>query len=362
MRSNKSVISAMLGIAFLAMPITAAARPERDVRRSNPAPAFHPASGRAFHLAPPAPRFNPPPRNFPRIMPPANVRAENQWNRRLPPVPSNWKPAPQPVYHRPLPPVPARPFVQPMPPVPSQPFTRPLPPAPVGWNQVPPPANPGWIPPGHRRDYRWTDRHQEPDRDDFRTVCDNDGDNCRQVPYQSGYTRRPYRDSYLPPQASYAPSYPAYYNEMPYTCDEDGDDCRPNASYGGGYSDIYGANPQYNYTPMAGEDLLAYRARLQAARDRAVVNYRMALRRNDRPRANALRAFIRDQNNRLGTVNRRIAAQGGAGGYAYSPAASLGSYAGAYSTPYASSTPYGYGSGSSGLYSAVAPLLGNFVP
>jgi hypothetical protein len=52
MRANKSVISGLLGIALLAMPITAAARPNKDGGRFNrqSAPAYHPE--RTFRAAP----------------------------------------------------------------------------------------------------------------------------------------------------------------------------------------------------------------------------------------------------------------------------------------------------------------------
>lgn len=202
------------------------------------------------------------------------------------------------------------------------------------------------------------------DRDDYRTVCDNDGDNCRQVPYEHGYTPRPrpYQDySYLPQEPAYVPSYRPDYDDMPYTCDQDGDDCRPNSGYQGGYNDLYGANPQSFYAPVAGERLVAYRARLQAARANAVNNYRMALASGQRARAKVTYNFIQDLNHRLYKVDRQIAAQGGGGAYAYSPVGSLGSYAGAYTNPNVGGyNQYGYGS--TGLYSAVAPLLGNFVP
>lgn len=346
MRSSKSVISAMLGIAFLAMPITAAAHPKDNARRSNPAPAFHPAAARAFRPAPPAPRFNPPPRNFARPDPPMKVAAQNRWNRPLPPVPNNWKPAP-PDYRHPIPPGPAEPYRRPLPPEPGR----------VGWNHVPPPAQPGWVPPGHRRDYMWNPGHHEPDRDDFRTVCDSDGDNCRQVPYQPSYTPPP-RYGYESPRPAYAPAYRDY-DDVPYVCDEDGDACRPNPSYDGSYSDVYGSNSQYDYTPMAGESLIAYRARLIAVRDNAQARYRTALIRHDKRQARALNAWLRDLNKRIYNLDRRIAAQGG--GYSYSPLASIGSYSGAYANPYANSYgPYSYGS--TGMYSAVAPLLGNFIP
>src|SRR5690242_15002543 len=220
--TKKSVISATLGIALMAMPITAAAHdgfrnrasavhPPTGNFRPAPAPRFaplRPTGAAAFRPVRPtglAPRFNPPRYTAPRFTAPVS-----------------------------------RPVIAPAIPVRNNVRV---------WTPVPPPANPGWIPPGHRRsNYMWYPGNHE--RDGFRTVCDDDGDDCRQVPvYRDGYDHE-YWEHHRRGYAAPARGYYRDYDALPYTCDEDGDDCRPNSAYQGGYSDIYGSNPQYYYMPM----------------------------------------------------------------------------------------------------------------
>lgn len=353
--TNKSVISAMLGIALMAMPITASARPNRGAAPNHrgPAPAFHPA--RTNFRTAPMPRFAAPP---PRPMRPAAFRP-------VPPV--NFAPRYNPPRYTTFAPV-ARPIAAPVinPVVPIRNNVRP-------W-QAPPPANPGWVPPGHRRaDYMWNRGHHEPDRDDFRTVCDQDGDDCRQVPIYNrynydGYNReywKHHRYQYGAP--AYTPSryYERNYDALPYTCDEDGDDCRPNQGYDGGYSDIYGSNPQYYFMPMQGEAPAGYRNRLIYARDMAMMKYRRAMARGDHKAAKHLYNAVKDLNRRIAGADRRLGrgynrygyAAGAAPAYAYS---GLGSY----TSPYASSygyDPYGY-SNPGALSTIVGPILQNYVP
>jgi hypothetical protein len=336
--TNKSVISAMLGIALMAMPMTAAARSNKDGRHFNrgPAPAFHPAP-RSFHPAP-APRFAPV-----RPMAPAAFR----------PVPrANFAPRYNaPRFTAPV----SRPMVAPVIPVRNNIRT---------WQPAPPPANPSWIPPGHRRaDYMYA-RHQEPDADDFRTVCDNDGDDCRQVPnYREGYGHgywKHHRYQYGAP--AYAPNYSRGYDSLPYTCDEDGDDCRPNTMYQGGYSDIYGSNPQYYFMPMPGEQMMTYRDRLIRGREIAMMKYRRAVARGDKTAARHLYNAVEDLNRRIGAVNRKLNRRA----YSYAPAPSTYAYSGlgSYTAPYANSygyDPYGY-SNPGAMSTIVGPILQNFVP
>ena len=348
--TNKSVISAMLGIALMAMPITAAARSNKDGGHYNrgPAPAFHPAPAN-FHAAP-APRFAPSrpmrPAAF-RPMPPANFAPRYNPPRYNPP--RYTAPVSRPI---------AAPVINPV--VPIHNNVR-------AWQPTPPPANPGWVPPGHRRsDYMWYPARHEPDRDDYHTVCDQDGDDCRQLPnYRDGYNREyweHHRYQYDPSGYAPAPRYYRDYDALPYTCDEDGDDCRPNTSYDGGYSDIYGSNPQYYYMPMQGEGFGGYRNRLIYARDMAMMKYRRALARGDHKAAKHLYNAVKDLNRRIASADRRL----GRTAYNYAPPASAYAYSGlgAYTAPYANSygySPYGY-SNPGALGTIVGPILQNFVP
>lgn len=340
---NKSVISAMFGIALMVMPMTAAARSNRNggghFRAA--APAFHPAPAPRFAVARPmrpaafrpmpparvAPRFNAPRFTAPRFAAPVN-----------------------------------RPMIGPAiaPPVQVRNNVR-------MWQPTPPPANPGWVPPGHRRDvYAW---NHERDDDDYRTTCDEDGDNCRQYPsegYRHEYWEH-HRYQYGAPgygygAPAYAPRYYRNYNALPYNCDEDGDDCQPNQEYDGGYSDIYGSNPQSYYMPMQGEGLSPYRDRLVYAREMAMMRYRRAMARGDHKAAKHLYNAVKDLNRRIAGLDRRMNRRA----YSYVPATSSYAYSGlgAYTAPYGNSygySPYGY-SNPGALSTIVGPILQNFVP
>ena len=85
MKATKNVISALLGLALLAMPITASAHPNHDrpnYNRGN-AQAFRPAPAQRQYFAPRA-SFRPAP------MPQVNYNARANWNR------ATWMPGPAP--------------------------------------------------------------------------------------------------------------------------------------------------------------------------------------------------------------------------------------------------------------------------
>jgi len=277
MKARKNLMSALLGAALLAMPITAAAHPRDGGHNRGPAPAYHQM-----------PAFRP------AVAPRANFRADV-----APRVAANnrmWM-------------APRTPIV----PIHDHDDWRWRDRDGDGWRQH------------ERNEWRWRNQfrnnewRERRENYPYRTLCDEDGDDCRQVPRANNYY---YRQGYRP----------NYYQPDSYD-----------------YS-----TPQYNGAPYAGGP-----ANLIRERDNAQFLYQQALRRGDRVGAKHLRNDIVELNKRIGSV--------GGGGYGYS------GYS-AYNNPYASNyangygygnaNGYGYGNGyaNNGLDSIIGPLLGNFTP
>ena len=189
-------------------------------------------------------------------------------------------------------------------------------------------------------DWRWRDRDdgwRHRDRDDWRGR-DHDRDDASR--YQRG--------NYYGTRPNYG------YRRL---CDEDGDDCRqvPRYNY---YREGYYQPDSYTYGPQSyGAPLGGGMANLIRQRDNAQVMYQQAVQNGNRVRAKHLR-------NDIVALNKRI---GGAGsGYGYS---GYGGYNSAYANPYASNygNGYGYGNtagygyGNTGLDSLIGPLFGNYI-
>jgi hypothetical protein len=239
MKATKNLMSALLGAALLAMPITAAARSHDGGHNRGPAPAYHQMP--AFRPAV-APRVNVAPRS-----PIVQVHDRDDWRWRD--RDDGWK-------HR------------------------------------------------DRDDWRWRDH----DRDDawrdrrgnypYRTLCDEDGDDCRQVPR---------------------------YNNNLY--------------YRQGYQlDSYNYGPPYYGAPVGGGV-----ANLIYQRNNAQILYQQAVQNGNRVRAKHLRNDILSLNKRIG------GAGGGYSGY------------GAFNSPYAGNYGNGYGAPNDGFSSMFTPLFGNYI-
>ena len=261
MKARKNLMSALLGAALLAMPITAAAHPHDGGHNRAPAPAFHPAPAAPAYRQMVEPRAN----FAPRIV---------AYNR-------TWM-------------APASPIV----PIHDH----------DDWRRWRDRDDDGWKHHRDRDDWRWRDH----DRDDgwryrrnyygYRTLCDEDGDDCRQVPRYRNF----YRENYQPDSYDYSPQ---YYG----------------APFGGGL------------------------ASLIRERDNAQILYQQAVQNGNRVRAKHLRNDIVDLNNRIARAR---------GGYAYS---GYGAYNTPYANPYDNGYGNGYGYGNSNLDALIGPLLGNYI-
>ena len=254
MKANKSVISALLSVALLAVPITAAAHPRDDGHNRGPAPAYHQAPAYRPVVAP---RANYAPR----------VAANNQlWMTPTSPI------------------VPVRDHDD------------------WRWRD----RDDGWK---HQDRDDWRGRDQDRDdgsryrreHDNYRTVCDRDGDDCRQVPRTNNL----------------------YYRE--------------------GYQPNYYPRESYNYAPQSyGAPVGGGLANLIRERDNAQILYQQAVRNGNRVRAKHLRNDIVELNKRIASGEHRT-------GYnSYNPA-SYNSYA-----------PSGYGTPDA-FTSMMAPLIGNYI-
>jgi hypothetical protein len=260
MKASKNLISALLGAALLAMPITAAAHP-RDGGNGGrfnrgpapaycPVPAYRPIAPRAYF----APRANFAPRFTAPRAPIVQIHDHDDWRWRNH---ERWE-------HR---------------------------------------DRDDWRWRDHDRDDRWRSRRENYR---YRTVCDEDGDDCRQVPQVNNYYyRQGYRPNYYRPES---------YNYAPY-----------------------------NYGAPVGSGL----QNLIRQRDSAVYQYRVAMSRGNHERAEHLANAITELNKRIANARTRR----GYNAYNYS---SFNSY-----EPYDyNNSAYGY-QNADPLTSMVAPLLGN---